>query len=100
MKGKWINPTGQWFGSFAKFGVNPAQSFFIEENASSIGRMRQPVAFAPGRSRMPFHHRLVHSIFRPPVLGQNSLAFDFGDLNKMLTTAATTIVAAPVLQNR
>ncbi len=89
------------FGGLAEFGMDAAQSLFIQKHAGTIRLMSQTVSLVPERSRLPCHDSLPSrdSVSGGPILGKNPLMFLRCKIDFVLPAATATVVAAPVLHH-
>jgi hypothetical protein len=97
MDGIGVETAGKWLGGLAELRVNATQPGRVQKNAGPVGLLVDPP-----RAAQRHEQRRVrgHTVSRGPVLSFNSLLFLFCDPNNVLATAATAVVAGPVLKHR
>jgi hypothetical protein len=87
----------EWLGRFAKLCMNSTQALFVQKDTGPIVAMIQ----TPCGTEWNNQRAIVGStVSLRPALFLNPPLFFFCDANLMFTTAASTVMATPVLQHR
>jgi hypothetical protein len=97
MNGIRVDLARQRLSRFAKLCMNATQALFVQKDTSTIVAMIQTPCGAQRNNQRPICGDAIG--FRPALFFDPPLFF-LCDSNLMLTTTASTIVAAPVLQDR
>ena len=102
VEGIGVNAAGEWLGGLAEFGVDAAETFFIEEDAAAIGLVSEAMPGVANDAAHLHEDRLVlwDAVRFIPALLLDALLLGLGDEDAVLLAAAPAIVAAPVLEGR